>query len=152
VQAYVEALRRGEDRAKADHERSASSQGPEAAEVARFQAAEVRALCEALEPPDAPGRGTVWTIQTIIDTVSDEEWFVQIRNWRASEFGAANAWYLYLDGHDWTLTPAALPRHIRTMTHPPRTISIADESGSAVQPVPATIDLRVRLSSGVAPL
>ena len=43
-------------------------------------------------------------IQTIIDTLPDEEWFMQIRNWRNPEFGAADAWYRYLDG-DGTWTP-----------------------------------------------
>jgi hypothetical protein len=43
----------------------------------------------------------VRSIQTIIDTLPDEEWFVQVHNWRSSEFGAADAWYSYLDGHDW---------------------------------------------------
>ena len=43
-------------------------------------------------------------IQTIMDTLPGEEWFAQIRNWRQSEFGAADAWYSYLDGRDWNLT------------------------------------------------
>ena len=29
---------------------------------------------------------------------------MQVRNWRNPEFGAVDAWYSYLDGHDWNLT------------------------------------------------
>src|SRR3712207_6913643 len=36
-------------------------------------------------------------------SLPDEEWFVQVRNWRNPEFGAVDAWYWYLDGHDWKL-------------------------------------------------
>jgi hypothetical protein len=62
--------------------------------------AEVDALRDALELRPTP-HPIVRSIQTIIDTLPDEEWFVQVHNWRASEFGAADAWYSYLDGHDW---------------------------------------------------
>jgi hypothetical protein len=79
LQVYEEAIRRGGD----DADR---------------KAAEVDALRAALELPNAPQRPPVCAIQTIIDTLQDEEWFVQVRNWRDSEFGAVNAWYWYLDG------------------------------------------------------
>ena len=42
-------------------------------------------------------------IQVIIDTLADEEWFVQVRNWHHPEFAATDAWYRYLDGRDWDL-------------------------------------------------
>jgi hypothetical protein len=37
-------------------------------------------------------------VQMLIDTLSDEEWFTQIRNWRDSEFGTAVATRVHLDG------------------------------------------------------
>ena len=99
VQAYEQALRRGRERAG----RELGDVAP-AVRVAEYEAAEVDALRAALDLPDAPQRAGVRTIQTIIDTLPDEEWFVQVRNWRNPEFGAVDAWYSYLDGHDWNLT------------------------------------------------
>lgn len=92
LQAYEQALRRGRDR--------------------ESRAREVRLLRDALELPGAPRSTQVLTIQIIIDTLPDEEWFVQLRNWRNPEFNAVDAWYWYLDGRDWTLT--------RTHELPPR--------------------------------
>ena len=99
VQAYEQALRRGRDRAGRELGDAAPARC-----VAEYEAAEVDALRAALDLPDAPQRAGVRTIQTIIDTLPDEEWFVQVRNWRNPEFGAVDAWYSYLDGHDWNLT------------------------------------------------
>jgi hypothetical protein len=94
MQAYEQALRRG-------------GKDP----VRR--AAEVELLRNALELPGSPRR-SVWTIQSIIDTLHDEEWFMQVRNWRNSEFGAFDAWYWYLDGNDWMLTHTKeLPRRVK---------------------------------------
>jgi hypothetical protein len=94
LQAYEQALRRGCDR--------------------RSRAAEIELFRLALELPDPPRRTRVSTIQTIIDTLPDEEWFVQIRNWRNPEFGAVDAWYWYLDGHDWTPQPTRnLPSRVK---------------------------------------
>jgi hypothetical protein len=93
-QVYEQALRRGGD-------------DP----VARK--AEVDALRAALELRSKTDDSKVSSIQTIIDTLPDEEWFVQIRNWRASEFGAADSWYHYLDGHDWdTQSPTVLAKRV----------------------------------------
>jgi hypothetical protein len=82
IQVYQQALRRGGN--------------DEAA-----QKAEVEALRGALDLRDDGATTKVYSIQTIIDTLPDEEWFVQISNWRATEFGAVDSWYHYLDGHDW---------------------------------------------------
>jgi len=93
VQVYQQALRRGGD--------------DEAA-----QKAEVDALRAALELRTDAATTKVYSIQTIMDTLPDEEWFVQISNWRATEFGAVDSWYHYLDGHDWA------PQH--PSDYPPR--------------------------------
>ena len=93
LQVYEEAIRRGGD-------------------DRRRKAAEVDALRTALELPDAPQRPPVRAIQTIIDTLQDEEWFVQVRNWREPEFGAVDAWYWYLDGCDWNLVHADVPERV----------------------------------------
>jgi hypothetical protein len=92
LQVYEQALRRG---------RGSNS-----------EASEVALLRDALELPSAPDRTRLRTIQTIIDTLPDEEWFVQVRNWRSPEFGAVDAWYSYLDGHDWTLQRSPLPPRV----------------------------------------
>jgi hypothetical protein len=93
LQVYEEAIRRGgKDRNR--------------------KAAEVDALRAALELPDAPDRPPVRAIQTIIDTLQDEEWFVQVRNWREPEFGAVDAWYRYLDGCNWNLVQAEVPERV----------------------------------------
>ena len=78
------------------------------------QAAEVDALRTALELPGVPTDSSVRAIQTIIDTLPDEEWFVQVLNWRHSEFGAVDSWYWYLDGHDWTRIRVKLPARCRS--------------------------------------
>ena len=92
LEVYNQALRRGNNDLEKKH-------------------AEVVALRKALElrsPPDE----TIRSIQTIIDTLPDEEWFMQVRNWRRSEFGTIDAWYVYLDGNDWTSQKEAVPPHI----------------------------------------
>ena len=48
----------------------------------------------------------------IIDTLPDEEWFTQIRNWRNPEFGAADSWYWYLDGVGMSPLRAPLPERV----------------------------------------
>ena len=92
LQVYEQALLRGTD--------DASS------------AEEIRLLRGALELPSAPSGSGVHSIQTIIDSLPDEEWFVQVRNWRNPEFGAVDAWYRYLDGHDWTTVEAHVPERV----------------------------------------
>jgi hypothetical protein len=37
-------------------------------------------------------------IQGMLDTLADEEWFTQIRNWRTSEFGSCESWCWFIDG------------------------------------------------------
>ena len=58
------------------------------------------------------------SIQAIIDTLPDEEWFVQVLNWRTSEFGAVDAWYRYLDGRDWTPRRMRATKRVRQAMHP----------------------------------
>jgi hypothetical protein len=109
LQAYKQALRRGRDRAHRENQTADLIPG----RVAEYQAAEVEALRTALDLPDAPHNGGVWTIQTIIDTLPDEEWFVQVRNWRDPEFGAVDAWYWYLDGTGWQVRCANPPPRVK---------------------------------------
>lgn len=100
LQVYEEALRRGGDDQAS-------------------RRAEVELLREALELPGAPERTRMRTIQTIIDSLPDEEWFMQIRNWRNPEFGSADAWYFYLDGHDWQLTRSChVPHRVEEAMRP----------------------------------
>lgn len=126
VQAYDEALRRGRDKAVLLGERCTEQV------VAHHQAAEVGLLRAALDLPDAPTGGSVPAIQTIIDTLTDEEWFKQICNWRRSEFGGPDAWYHYLDGHDWTLTHVEPPRRVNEAMSPfvsvPVVVDLTDKS------------------------
>ncbi|MGD9704544.1 MAG: hypothetical protein AB7Q42_07725 [Acidimicrobiia bacterium] len=116
LQAYEQALRRGgEDPAR--------------------RAAEIAALRVALDLPHAPQHATTRSIQLIIDTLPDEEWFVQVRNWRRPEFGAADAWYSYLDGHDWTLQcPAQLPKRVQEAMCQFVSMPMIDEQPSSVAP------------------
>ena len=108
VQVYEQALRRGTDPSR--------------------RAAEVQLLRDALELPDAPQRTKVRTIQTIIDTLPDEEWFVQVRNWRNPEFGAIDAWYWYLDGHDWTpRRTTTIPTRVERAMQPLESVHLADD-------------------------
>ena len=100
LQAYEQATRRGGgDRDK--------------------EQAEVQALRTSLELPSKPD-GPVSTIQTVIDTLPDEEWFTQVRNWRNPEFGAADAWYRYLDGNGWKPVSTDVPGRIQRAKQPLR--------------------------------
>jgi hypothetical protein len=116
LQAYEQAVRRGGD--------------DEAA-----QKAEVDALRAALElRGDEPQTG-VYSIQTIIDTLPDEEWFVAVRNWRASEFGDVDSWYTYLDGHDWNLQRAKdVPARVNEALEPFAAIPMASTPASVRLP------------------
>ena len=57
-------------------------------------------------------------IQTIIDTLPDEEWFTQIRHWHNPEFGAADSWYWYLDGVGMSPLRASLPERVERSKRP----------------------------------
>ena len=94
LQAYDQAIRRG----GGDHDK---------------EQAEVQALRTALELPSKPVNAPVSPIQMIIDTLPDEEWFTQIRNWRNPEFGAADSWYWYLDGVGMSPLRAPLPERVK---------------------------------------
>ena len=119
LQVYEEALRRGGD-------------------DPRRRAAEVDALRLALELPDAPQHPPVRAIQTILDTVQDEEWFVQVRNWRQPEFGAVDSWYSYLDGRDWTLTRVdPIPERVTNALRPFDSIRMTDGAEPITAPAPA---------------
>jgi hypothetical protein len=107
LQAYDQALRRGRD-----------DDG---------QAREVAALRDALELR-TPRHPSVRSIQTIIDTLPDEEWFVQVRNWRYTEFGAVDAWYRYLDGHDWTTRCSPPPERVTNAMLPFNSLPMANAS------------------------
>jgi hypothetical protein len=94
LQAYDQAIRRG----GGDHGK---------------EQAEVDALRTALELPSKPEDAPISPIQMIIDTLPDEEWFTQIRNWRNPEFGAADSWYWYLDGVGMSPLRAPLPERVK---------------------------------------
>ncbi|MDY7101024.1 MAG: hypothetical protein S0880_07535, partial [Actinomycetota bacterium] len=105
-QAYTAALERG----RREGERLAAQRRPADAAlvdlVAEMQREEVDLLRRTLRLPgggpagsstgrdEAPGAD----VQLLVDTLSDEEWFTQIRNWRDSEFGTAMATRAHLDG------------------------------------------------------
>ncbi len=93
LQVYDQAIRRGG--------------GSRAAEQA-----EVELLRKALELPSKPDDTPISTIQTMIDTLPDEEWFTQVRNWRNSEFGKPDSWYWYLNGEGWTPRRAWVPGRV----------------------------------------
>jgi hypothetical protein len=80
--------------------------------------AQVRLLRRALKLPSQPAGSAVPTIQTIIDTLPDEEWFMQVRNWRRAEFGAMDAWYTYLDGCAWNTVRLAAPKRVEVALRP----------------------------------
>jgi hypothetical protein len=101
------------------------------------QAAEVDALRVALELPGTPTDTSVRAIQTVIDTLPDEEWFAQVLNWRHSEFGAVDSWYWYLDGHDWTRVRTKLPARVEGALRPFPSVPMAG-GGAPVNPAPST--------------
>jgi hypothetical protein len=113
LQAYNQALRRGRD-----------DDG---------KVREVAALRDALELR-SPRHPKVRSIQTIIDTLPDEEWFVQVRNWRCTEFGAADAWYRYLDGHDWTTQYSPPPKRLTNALRPFDSVPMANASNDNLGP------------------
>jgi hypothetical protein len=113
LQAYNQAICRGRD--------------------ADGRAIEVAALRDELELRSPP-HSKVRSIQTIIDT-PDKEWFVQVRNWRCTEFGAVNAWYWYLDGHDWTTTQcSSQPRRVTFALRQFDSVPMATASKDNVDP------------------
>ena len=107
-----------------------------------------RSSCSAtaLELPSRPEDSPVSTIQTIIDTLPDEEWFAQVRNWRNPEFGAPDSWYWYLDGNGWTPQRAWIPGRVERAKAPLRAYPIAPERaaapGSRAQREPRTVAAR----------
>jgi hypothetical protein len=117
VQAYDQAIRRG----GGDRDRE---QG------------EIELLRAALELPSAPAGAPISTIQTIIDTLSDEEWFVQVRNWRDPEFGAPDSWYWYLDGSGWAPRRAPVPDRVQRAARSFRAFAVFRRPGTALTEVP----------------
>jgi hypothetical protein len=99
IQVYKEALRRG------------------GTDPARRRD-EVELLRDALDLPNVSRPTELSSIQAIIDTLPDEEWFVQVHNWRTSEFGAVDAWYRYLDGRDWTPRRMRAPKRVKQAMRP----------------------------------
>jgi hypothetical protein len=133
MRAYDEALRRGDEQAKLVS-RSGDDGQSFLLERAAWQKAELDQLRKTLALP-VPGPGRAGTIQTVIDTLANDEWFAQIRNWRRPEFDAADAWYRYLDGHDWELTFAAeLPRRVRDARKPFATVPLIAMPGPPSAP------------------
>ncbi len=94
LQAYDQAIRRGGVSWQGAGRGRGPAQGPRAAE-------------QALE--NAP----ISPIQMIIDTLPDEEWFTQIRNWRNPEFGVADSRNWYSDGVGMSPLRAPLPERVK---------------------------------------
>ena len=93
IQAFDEAVHRGEALAALHDE-------TDRAAVRRYVQAEVDQLRETLTTDGMP-RDTktgYFPIQGMLDTLPDEEWFTQIRNWRRSAFGRCESWHWYVDG------------------------------------------------------
>ena len=115
LQAYDQAIRRG----GGDHGK---------------EQAEVEALRTALELPSKPENAPISPIQMIIDTLPDEEWFTQIRNWRNPEFGAADSWYWYLDGVGMSPLRAPLPERVKRSKRQFDAYSMAEGNAPDEQP------------------
>ena len=98
--------------------------------VKEVQWAEVRALRHALKLPTGSHDSTVSSIQTIIDTLPDEEWFVQVRNWRDPEFSGFASWYSYLDGDGRVHRPSRseLPTRVAAALVPPPSVPMVSPS------------------------
>ena len=64
----------------------------------------------------APDGSGYLPVQGMLDTLPDEEWFTQIRNWRWSEFGACESWCWYIDGNwPYPKLPSKLPNRVCTL-------------------------------------
>jgi hypothetical protein len=61
----------------------------------------------------------------MIDTLGDEEWFTQVRNWHNSEFGKPDSWYWYLSGEGWTPRRAWVPGLVEQAKAPFRACPMA---------------------------
>ena len=60
---------------------------------------------------------------------------MQVRNWRNPEFGAADSWYWYLDGYDWTLTRVTqLPERVEHAMRPFVSVPMAAPPGPTPPP------------------
>ncbi len=113
LQAYEAAVSRGMQEADA----AATAQGLPAAdpgvvrEAVRREVDQLRATLSTSAM--APDRTGYLPVQGMLDTLPDEEWFTQIRNWRWSEFGACESWCWYIDGHwPYPMLPSTLPDRV----------------------------------------
>jgi hypothetical protein len=113
LQIYEAAVERGEQEAAAavGHTNDETS----TTAVRRAVQREVDQLRRALSRDGmAPDDSGYLPIQGMLDTLPDEEWFTQIRNWRCSEFGACESWCWYIDGHwPYPKLPATVPEQVR---------------------------------------
>ena len=64
---------------------------------------------------------------------------MQVRNWRNPEFGAADAWYRYLDGDGWNLRRTNLPGRIRRAKQPFRAYPMVTPEASPPNAPPTEI-------------
>ncbi len=102
--------------------------------------AEVELLRMALELPSKPDDAPISTIQTMIDTLGDEEWFTQVRNWHNSEFGKPDSWYWYLSGEGWTPRRAWVPGLVEQAKAPFRACPMAQPvAPTAAVPTPLPV-------------
>jgi len=114
VQSYEAAVARGMQEAEA----AATAKGLHSAapgdvrESIRREVDQLRTtLSTSAMAPDGSG---YLPVQGMLDTLPDEEWFTQIRNWRWSEFGACEAWCWYIDGRwPYPKLPSTLPERVR---------------------------------------
>jgi hypothetical protein len=87
LQAYGGAIERGRQKAEADG--CDPSDGVAVRPYVQTEVNQVRdALTAGSMAADASG---YLPIQGMLDTLPDEEWFTQIRNWRSSEFGSCDS-------------------------------------------------------------
>jgi hypothetical protein len=81
----------------------------------------------------------------MIDTLPDEEWFTQLRNWRDSEFGKASSWHLVVTADKpYPHFPSYVPTEIRRPNAPLRRLVRAESRTKSfpMSDTPPEIDLR----------
>jgi hypothetical protein len=129
LQAYEAAVERGRSTARAGGIADTDTVGID--KCIRTEVDQLRtALSRDAMQPDESG---YLPIQGMLDTLPDEEWFTQIRNWRSSEFGRCDSWALYLDGRSpySRMSGRVPPRVCALLKRPPMCSMVAaDDPGT----------------------
>jgi hypothetical protein len=127
LQAYEAAVARGRQAA-------AAARATDKAAIRAHVLREVDQLRAALTTDGMEGDADGYLpIQGMLDTLADEEWFTQIRNWRTSEFGSCESWCWHIDGRspyprrsgDVPERVCRLVRELPTFSMPPNAASTA---------------------------